>query len=162
VERDVGRRRRRGLAAIVGGTVLAAGLGAMTVKWGHSRIPMAALPHPTCGSASIDSPGGDTQVYRADPDALTCFGRATRECRPASILLVKQGVDTAMEYVFTVERTGTTCRVRELSQFYSDNYGGATGPVQTTRCDRATVTGRGVTLACGGQDILIPLTARRS
>jgi hypothetical protein len=46
--------------------------------------------------------------------------------------------------------------VTELSQFYSANGGGSQGPVVTTSCLRTAVTGRGVALSCGGQDVLIP------
>jgi hypothetical protein len=66
------------------------------------------------------------------------------------------GVDTGTTYFFTIERGGTPCQVTELTQDYSANLGGSTGPVNATACRRTTVTGRGVTLTCGGQDVLIP------
>jgi hypothetical protein len=43
-----------------------------------------------------------------------------------------------------------------LSQDYSANFGGSAGPVITASCRVAAVSGRGVTLGCGGQDVLIP------
>lgn len=50
----------------------------------------------------------------------------------------------------------------ELSQDYSANFGGSAGPVITTSCRLGAVTGHGVTLGCGRQDVLIPaaLSAR--
>ena len=66
------------------------------------------------------------------------------------------GVDTGTTYVFIIGPGGTTCQVTELTQFYSANFGGSTGPVNSVACRRADVTARGVTLTCGGQDVLIP------
>jgi len=66
------------------------------------------------------------------------------------------GTDTGITYVFAIGRGGTACQVTELSQDYSANFGGSTGPVNAVACRETAVTGRGVTLACGGEDVLIP------
>ena len=66
------------------------------------------------------------------------------------------GTDTGTSFVFRIDPGGTTCQVTELSQDYSANFGGSAGPVITTSCRLAAVTGQGVRLGCGGQDVLIP------
>lgn len=143
--------------AVVLGIVLAAGIAALTVTWRHSRHP-TVLPHASCGSATTHGLAGHTQILSADPGALSCFGTAARECRAASIEVTESGVDTGTRHVFTIDQAATTCQASQLSQPYSANGGGRTDPVQTTRCDHITVTSRGVTLTCNGQDLLIPLT----
>ena len=70
------------------------------------------------------------------------------------------GTDTGTDFVFSIDPGGTTCQVTELSQDYSANFGGSTGPVLTTSCRRTAVTGQGVTLGCDGQDVLIPSMVR--
>jgi len=69
------------------------------------------------------------------------------------------GIDTGTTFVFSIDPGGTTCQVTELSQHYSANFGGSAGPVATTSCRLAAVSGKGVTVGCGGQDVLIPVTA---
>jgi hypothetical protein len=118
--------------------------------------PLTELPKPSCGSAGTHRVDGDTQVFAADRGALTCFGAAARGCRFASLEVTEMGVDTGTTYVFLVERGGTACQVTVLSQSYSANFGGSTGPVNAMACRRTAVTGQGVTLTCGGQDVLIP------
>ena len=71
--------------------------------------------------------------------------------------MTELGVDTGTDYIFTIESGGCTVPGRrESSNFYSANFGGSTGPVTTTSCLRTAVTGRGVSLSCGGQDVQIP------
>ena len=117
---------------------------------------VTVLPKASCGSAVTHRVDGGTQVLTADPGALTCFAAAARGCRPASVEVVEMGVDTGTTYVFVIERDGAACQVTELAQDYSANFGGSTGPVNAVTCLRTAVTGRGVTLTCGGQDVLIP------
>ena len=121
-----------------------------------TAMPVTVLPKASCGSAATHRVDGDTQLLAADPGALTCFGAAARGCRPASIEVHEIGVDTGTTYVFAIGRGGTACQVTELSQYYSANFGGSTGPVTAMACRRTAVTGRGVTLACAGQNVLIP------
>jgi hypothetical protein len=148
-------RRIPRIVVIIGCVVVAAAAVALTAAWRtgqHATMP----PKASCGSATTHRVDGDTQVLAADPGALTCFGAAARGCRSASIEVDEMGVDTGTTYFFTIERGGTPCQVTELTQDYSANFGGSTGPVNAAACRRTTVTGRGVTLTCGGQDVLIP------
>ena len=57
-----------------------------------------------------------------------------------------------------VEPDGASCRVTQLAQGYSVSFGLAApvGPVISAACRRTAVTASGVTLNCGGPDILIP------
>jgi hypothetical protein len=148
-------RRRPRIVVIICCAVIVAAAGALTAAW---RIGQHAvvLPKASCGSATTHFVDGGTQVLSADPGALACFGAAARGCRFASIELNEMGTDTGTTYVFTIDRGGTACQVTELSQYYSANFGGSTGPVTAVTCRRTAVTGRGVTLTCGGQDVLIP------
>jgi hypothetical protein len=116
----------------------------------------AALPHASCGDAVTHSLDGSTHALSADPGALTCFTAAARNCRAASVEITEMGTDTGTTFVFSIDPGRTACQVTELSQDYSANFGGSAGPVVTASCRLATVTGRGVTLGCGGQDVLIP------
>jgi hypothetical protein len=100
----------------------------------------------------------DTTIIAADPGALTCFDTAARGCRPASIRVVEMGVDTGTTYVFGIESGSAACAVAELTQSYSANFGGSTSQVSSLTCRRTAVTGRGVTLTCSGQNVLIPAT----
>ena len=101
-----------------------------------------------------------TQLLGADPGALTCFVRAARECRPASLGVTELGVDTGTEYVFIIEPGKASCQVTEQRQDYSANFGGSQGAVSTVPCRRTAVTRGGVALRCGGRDVLIPAKAR--
>jgi hypothetical protein len=103
---------------------------------------------------------GSTHALSADPGALTCFTAAARDCRAASIEITEMGTDTGTAFVFSIDPGGATCQVTELGQDYSANFGGSAGPVITTSCRLAAVTGNGVTLGCGRQDVLIPSTVR--
>jgi len=93
---------------------------------------------------------------QAPPATLTCFSTAARECTAASISDTLVGGDAGTSYVFVIEPGGTPCRVTELTQDHSANFGGSLGPVSSTPCRRTAVTARGVVLNCGGPDILIP------
>jgi hypothetical protein len=66
------------------------------------------------------------------------------------------GIDTGTHHVFTIEPGGTPCQVTELSQDYSANFGGSTGPISSTSCHRTTVSRKGVVLGCAGHEVLIP------
>jgi hypothetical protein len=114
------------------------------------------MPQARCGSAVTHGVDGDTQLLSADPGALSCFSAAARVCKPGSIEVTEMGVDTGTDYVFTIEPGGTTCRVTEVSQAYSANFGGSHGQARTTPCRRTAVTGTGVTLSCDGRDVFIP------
>jgi hypothetical protein len=132
-----------------------AAISAFVVTWLTTR-PAASMPQARCGSAVTHGLDGHTQLLRADPGALSCFSAAVRACKPGSIKVTEMGVDTGTDYVFTIEPGGTTCRVTEVSQAYSANFGGSQGPVYTTSCRRTAVTGAGVTLSCDGRDVFIP------
>ena len=147
-------RRRQWTAIIIGGAVIAAAAGVLA-GWRLSQHA-AALPHASCGSAVTHSLDGSTRALGADPGALACFAAAARQCKTAGIAITEMGTDTGTDFVFSIGLGGTTCQVTELSQDYSANFGGSTGPVTTVPCRLAAVSGEGVTLACGGQDVLIP------
>ncbi len=147
-------RRRPRAAIIIGCAVIAASVGVLA-GWLLSRHA-AALPHASCGSAVTHSLDGSTRALSADPGALACFAAAARDCKAAGIGITEMGIDTGTDFVFSIGPGGTTCQVTELSQDYSANFGGSAGPVTTVPCRLAAVSGEGVTLACGGQDVLIP------
>jgi hypothetical protein len=134
--------------------VLLAAMGGGLLAWQLTRQP-AKLPQASCGRVITNWLNVSTQVG-ADAGVLTCFIVAARGCKAASIGVTEMGVDAGTDYVFTVEPGGTSCRVTELSQDYSANFGGSTGPVIATSCLRRVVTGKGVMLRCAGQDLLIP------
>ena len=153
-----GRRTRIPKTAVIicaAIATVAAAAGAAAAAWPIDQHP-AALPHPSCGSASTHFLTGDTQLLRADPGALACFVRAARECRPAGLGVTEMGVDTGTSYVFNIKPRQTSCQVTELRQDYSANFGGSQDAVSTVPCRRTAVTGTGVTLKCGGRDVLIP------
>jgi hypothetical protein len=114
------------------------------------------LPTASCGSAATFRIDGETRILTAGPHTLDCFEAAARACTSASIEVVERGVDTGTNHVFTIEPGGTACQVVELSQYYSANFGGSTGPVDSATCVGVAVTSRGVTFSCGGQEVLIP------
>ena len=148
------------IVLIIIGCAVVAAAATLAVTWPSGAHATGqhwtALPKASCGSATTHGVNGDTQVFVADPGALTCFGVAARGCKSASVEVNEFGVDTGTTYVFIVEPGGTACQVTELSQYYSANGGGSTGPLQAVTCLRTAVTGAGVTLACSGQDVLIP------
>lgn len=128
----------------------------------HPAVPQAsaswhpALPRASCGVADFLGPF----ISEYPSAALGCFSAAARLCKAASIGATVSYVDTGTDYVFTIEPGGAPCAVMELSQDYSANFGGSTGPVISTPCRVTAVTGRGVDLDCGGQDVLIPAAGR--
>jgi hypothetical protein len=115
-----------------------------------------ALPRPTCGSAVTHFLTADTHVLSAHPRALGCFIKAARACRSASLGVTEMGVDTGTSYVFRIQPGRTSCRVSELRQGYSANFGGSKGAVISVPCHLAAITGRGVMLRCAGHRVLIP------
>lgn len=139
-----------GGAAVV---VLAAGTAVAATQLGHHSTA-TTLPTANCGSATARSVDASTVVTMADPGALTCFYNAARACQPAAVQIVARGVDAGTDYVFKIDSGGKACRVTESSQTYVEP--GRHGPVQSVTCDRTGVTDVGVTLSCGGQDVLVP------
>jgi hypothetical protein len=81
-----------------------------------------------------------------------------RACAAASIADTLLGVAAGTSYVLVVEPDRASCRVTRLAQGYSVSFGLAApaGPVISAACRRTAVTASGVTLNCGGPDILIP------
>ena len=155
MRRDPGQRSRISSTAIIICAVIVAVAGAAAFAWRISHHP-AVLPRASCGSASTHFLSSDTQLLGADPGSLTCFVRAARNCRSASLAVTAMGVDTGTDYVFIIEPGRTSCPVTEQSQDYSANFGGSQGPVSTVACRRTAVTRSGVALSCGGRDVLIP------
>jgi hypothetical protein len=135
--------------------ILAFAAALVTARAVGQRAHVTALPRASCGRAWTQFHlGSRTQLYRAEPGTLACFGTAARECKPASIDITYFLMDFGVEYVFTIEPGGTPCQVNELSQ----GFGGALthGPVIAMGCQRTAISGRGTELRCGGQDVLIP------
>jgi hypothetical protein len=155
MQRNPGRRTRISRAAVIICAVVMAVVGAAAAGWRISEHS-TALPRVSCGSVATHFLTGDTRILAADHGALTCFVRAARKCRSARIGVTELGVDTGTDYVFAIKPGGTSCRVTELSQGYSANFGGTKGAVRTVSCHRAAVTRRGVALRCGGRVVLIP------
>ncbi|MEZ0114727.1 hypothetical protein ABH920_008762 [Catenulispora sp. EB89] len=149
---------KRTRVVILGGAavvVLAAGTAVAATQLGHHGTgTTTTLPTANCGSATARSVDASTVVTMADPGALTCFTNAARACQPAAVQIVARGVDAGTDYVFKVQSGGKSCRVTESSQTYVEP--GRHGPVRSVTCDQTGVTDEGVTLACGGQDVLVP------
>ena len=117
-----------------------------------------ALPQASCGGATTHQLSGATQVFRADAGALSCFAAAARQCQSASIAITEMGVDTGTKYVFAIAPGKANCPATEWSQGYSANFGGSKQfKVVVAQCSTAARPD-GVTLGCGSQDILIPVT----
>ncbi len=152
---DPGSRRRRSLAVIVIGAVIVAAVAAALAVWRISYHPVA-LQRATCGSAATHFLTSHTQLVRADPGSLACFVQAARDCRPASIGVTELGEDSGTNYVFIITPARPSCQVTEQRQDYSANFGGSHGPVSTLPCRRIAVTLSGITLSCGGRDVLLP------
>jgi hypothetical protein len=146
-------RRPRTIIIICAVIVAVVAAAAFALRIGHHRT---ALPRASCGSATTHFLTSDTQVLSAKVGALTCFVRAARECRSASIGVTEMGVDTGTDYVFIIEPGKAPCQVAEDSQGYSANFGGSQTAVSTVPCRRSAVTSSGVMLRCGGRDVLIP------
>jgi hypothetical protein len=157
------------MGGVLAGLLVAAAAGTALTACSAGGRPAAAatpatrpvLPRATCGKAVTHGLSGRTQVLSADKGALTCFAAAVRHCASASIAITEMGVDTGTNRVFAVGHGTTPCRVTELSQYYSANGGGTNGPVTTASCRPASVTGAGVMLRCGTQDLLVPASVTR-
>lgn len=119
------------------------------------------LPHPTCGSAGTHNLDSRTQLLSADPGTLTCFHAAAKSCKAASIEVTEMGVDAGTDDVFVIKPGGRPCQATAFSQFYIFTGQLHRNPVTSTSCRLTAVTDRGVTLSCGGQQILIPTTVSR-
>lgn len=154
MRRNPGRSAR--MAVIVCAVIVAATGAMAALRISHHP---SALTHPSCGSASTHFLTADTQFLRADHGALTCFVRAARDCRSASLGVTEMGVDSGTDYVFVIDPAAASCQVSEQRQDYSANFGGSQGTVSTVPCRRTAVTLSGVALSCGGRNVLIPAAA---
>jgi hypothetical protein len=135
---------------------MAAAAGLVTWLVTRPATKAATLPRASCGRAVTHLLDSSTQSLRADPGALSCFSTAARRCSPASIAVTEMGVDAGTTYLFTIEPSGTPCQVSELSQGYGWSGGYRSGPVVSMPCHLAAVTGTGVMLSCGRDNVLIP------
>jgi hypothetical protein len=156
MRRNPGRRTRIARVAVIVCAIIVAAVGAAAAALRSSSPHPSALPHPTCGSAITHFLTGHTQLLSADPAALSCFVKAARQCRSASLGVTEMGVDTGTDYLFAIKPGGTSCKFTELSQYYSANFGGSRSKVSTVQCRRNAVTRAGVELRCAGRDVLIP------
>jgi hypothetical protein len=151
-------RRRTHIIVVVCCAAALAG-GAVVVEHSHAEHQagpiVLELPRASCGSARTHLLGGDTTVSNDEPNALSCFGEAARDCTSASIVVDEAGVDTGDMHFFRIEPDGAACQAVERSQAWSANWG-FSSLVRSQTCDGIAVTSRGVTLSCGGQDLLIP------
>ena len=153
-------------AIIIAGTsVTAAGCAASGISTAHGgptasptpRTTATALPKASCGNAVTHGLNARTEILSAGKTALTCFSAAARACQKGSLEVTEMGTDTGTQHVFAVTAQGEPCQVTELSQDYSANFGGSTGPVSSTGCRVTVTTKAGVTLTCAGQELLIPV-----
>jgi len=142
-------------AIIICAVIVAAACTAGSAAWfsGHHA---KALPRATCGTASTHFLTGNTQMLSADRGALTCFLKAARECKHASLGVTEMGVDTGTEYVFAITPGTPACQVTEQRQDYSANFGGSQSAISTVQCRTTAVTRTGVALSCRGRNVLIP------
>ena len=137
--------------------VLAAGIAAALVAAWRFVQRAGTLPQASCGAFITHDLGSSTTALTADRGALRCFSAAARRCVPASIEIVAMGVDSGTNYVVTLRPNSPNCQASELRQDYGWTGGSlSTGPITAASCRLATVSGRGVTLGCGSQDVLIP------
>ena len=155
MRRNPGQKIRMTRTAILICAVIAAVIG-VTAAGLRSSPHRAALPRPSCGWAVTHFLTADTHVLSAHRGALHCFIMAARECRSASLGVTQMGVDSGTSYVFKIEPGRTSCRVTELRQDYSANFGGSKGHVVSVPCYRKAVAGSGVMLRCAGHRVLIP------
>lgn len=149
------------LSSIVLSAVVAAGSGAAVTGCAStaSTAPGGAeLPTATCGRALTRGLSARTEILSAGKTALTCFSAAARACEKASLQVTEMGVDTGTQYVFAITAQGKPCQITELTQSYSANFGGSTGPISTTGCQVTAAATAGVTLTCAGQKLLIPVS----
>jgi hypothetical protein len=121
------------------------------------RATATALPKASCGNAVTHGLNASTEMLSAGKTALTCFSAAAKACAKASLEVTEMGVDTGTLHVFAITAAGKPCQVTELSQFYSANFGGSTGPVSSAGCRVMVTSQAGVTLTCAGEKLLIPV-----
>jgi hypothetical protein len=115
------------------------------------------LPQASCGRVITHLLDTNAKALSADADTLTCFTAVARRCKAASIRVTEMGVDAGTDYVFTTEPGRKPCQVTELSQSYGYTGGNlSSGPIISMPCRLTAVSGKGVMLNCGGQEVLIP------
>lgn len=146
----------RSRAVIITCVLAAAIVAALVTAWRFVQRA-GTLPRATCGAFVTHDLGSSTTALSADRGALHCFSAAARRCVPASIKIVAMGVDSGTDYVVTLRPNSPHCQASELWQDYGWTGGSlSTGPITAASCRLATVSGRGETLGCGSQDVLIP------
>jgi len=155
MRRNPGQKIRMTRTAILICAVVVAVLGVAAASL-RTSPHRPTLPRASCGSAVTHFLTSDTRALSARPGALACFRKAARACRSASLGVTEMGVDTGTSYVFRIEPGSTSCRVVELRQAYSANFGGSKGVVISVPCHLTAVTVRGVTLRCAGHGVLVP------
>jgi hypothetical protein len=151
-----GRRTRIPRPAIIICAVILAAAGAAGSAALFSGHHPDALPRASCGKASTHFLTGNTQILSADRGALTCFLRAARDCKRASLGVTEMGVDTGTDYVFAITPGTSACQVTEQRQDYSANFGGSQSAISTVWCRTVAVTRTGVALSCRDRSVLIP------
>lgn len=151
----------KGIRGVCAAAVIASGAlaGCGASQHGDTSQQGVAPPRVGCGSAITRTLDDRTVLLSASPGALPCFAAAARNCHSATITVTAMGVDAGNHYVFGIEPGTRPCLVTERSQFYMVSGGTRHGPVTTTHCRIAATDAGGVTLSCGGRQILIPVTA---
>ena len=152
-----GRARVPRTAVIICAAIIVT-VGAAAAGWQMGQHPQS-LPKASCGSATTHFLTRHTRLLGSDPGSLTCFLRAARVCRSASLHVTEMGVDAGTEYIFSIEPGGSSCRVTEWRQDYSANFGGSQSEVTAAPCLRTAVRPKAVLLTCSGRDVLIPAIA---
>jgi len=142
---------------VAGVCLVAAISGCALTGWRASQQD-AALPSASCGSTVTHMLSSATKLLSAGPGALACFDAAARSCRPASLTVTEMGTDDGADDVFVVKPGGGACQVTEFSQSWSANFGGSHSAVTSINCRLVAIAAPGVTLNCGGQQLLIPAT----
>lgn len=152
----------RGLTKVITGVCAAAVIAGGALAGCGTSHRAVTPPRVSCGAAVTHSLNDSTELLSASPGALPCFAAAVRNCHSASLSVTAMGVDAGIHYVFVIKPGTEPCQVAEQSQFYMVSGGVRHGPVRTVACQRTAVTASGVTLSCGGRDILIPAKLRMS
>jgi hypothetical protein len=130
--------------------------------------PSYTLPRASCGSAAVLFLSDGTEWLRAGRGVLTCFTTAARACKPAGLQLASTGADWGNYWVFVIAGGGAPgrCTVTEYSQYSAPDLGGLSSrspngwaytPVETTPCQEASVTSKGVALDCSTVPVHIPI-----
>ena len=146
-----------GLTKVVVGLASVCLVAAALIGW-RAYEGNAALPHPSCGSASTHGLSATTEMLSADRGALACFHAAAKNCKAASLKVTQMGVDAGTDNVFAIKPGSRPCEVTEFSQFYIVTGDVHRNSVTSTTCHVAAATARGVTLSCGRQQLLVPVT----